>query len=127
MGRLQEKEACLEIRNGRARRTCRNRHLFSYSRLRPPRLTATRGACVNKSFSSVLIGLALCVEAHAATFVVTNTNSGGAGSLRQAITDGVAATVGNAAHDTVITFNIPGAGVHPIRPPSPLPPIKDLL
>jgi hypothetical protein len=82
---------------------------------------------VKKSYSSALIGLAFCVQTHAATFVVSNTNDGGAGSLRQAIIDGVAATVGSAAHDTVITFDIPGTGVHTIRPTSPLPAIKDLL
>ena len=63
--------------------------------------------------------------AHAATFTVTNTNDSGAGSLRQAILDAVAAPT--AAHDHVIAFNIPGAGVHTIRPTSQLPPIKDLL
>lgn len=83
---------------------------------------------MNKSLSTALIGLALfCVDANATTFTVTNTNDSGTGSLRKAITDGVAATVGNAAHDTVIAFNIPGTGVHTIRPTSPLPPIKDLL
>jgi hypothetical protein len=83
---------------------------------------------VNKTFSCALIGaLLFAAKTHAATFTVTNTNDSGAGSLRQAITDGVAATVGNAAHDTVIAFNIPGTGVHTIRAASPLPPIKDLL
>lgn len=79
--------------------------------------------CVSVSLCALLIGAA----ANAATFTVTNTNDTGSGSLRQAIIDGVAATVGNAAHDTVIAFNIPGPGVHTIRPASPLPPIKDLL
>jgi hypothetical protein len=63
--------------------------------------------------------------AQAATFTVTNTNDSGAGSLRQAITDAVAAPT--AAHDNIVAFNIPGAGVHTIRPASPLPPIKDLM
>jgi hypothetical protein len=82
---------------------------------------------VNKSFSSALIGaLLLAAHAHAATFLVTNTNDSGAGSLRQAILDGVAATAA-ANHDTVIAFNIPGAGVHTIHVTSALPPIKDLL
>ena len=62
--------------------------------------------------------------AHAATFTVTNTNDSGAGSLRQAILDAVAAPT--AAHDNVVAFNIPGTGVHTIRPTSQLPPIKDL-
>ena len=79
--------------------------------------------CVSVSLCALLFG----ATANAATFTVTNTNDSGGGSLRQAIIDGVAATVGNVAHDTVIAFNIPGAGVHTIRPTSPLPPIKDLL
>jgi hypothetical protein len=82
---------------------------------------------VIKSFSSALIGAAFfAANAHAATFLVTNTNNSGAGSLRQAILDGVAATT-TANHDTIIAFNIPGAGVHTIRPTSPLPPVKDLV
>jgi hypothetical protein len=63
--------------------------------------------------------------AQAATFTVTNTNDSGAGSLRQAILDAVAAPT--AAHDNVVAFNIPGTGVHTIRPTSQLPPIKDLM
>ncbi|HEY6124940.1 MAG TPA: hypothetical protein VIV63_09820, partial [Steroidobacteraceae bacterium] len=66
----------------------------------------------------------LAGEAVAATFTVTNTNDSGAGSLRQAIVDAVAAPT--AAHDNVVVFNIPGAGVHTIRPLSQLPAIKDL-
>ena len=62
--------------------------------------------------------------ARGATFTVTNTNDSGAGSLRQAITDAVASPT--VAHDHIVVFNIPGAGVHTIRPTSPLPPIKDL-
>jgi hypothetical protein len=61
----------------------------------------------------------------AATFTVTNINDSGAGSLRQAILDAV--NNPTAAHDHVVAFNIPGAGVHTIRPISQLPPIKDLL
>jgi CSLREA domain-containing protein len=56
--------------------------------------------------------------AYFAAFVVTNTNDAGAGSLRQAILDANA----NAGPDD-ITFNIPGAGVHTIKPASPLPEI----
>ncbi len=52
----------------------------------------------------------------AATFTVTNTNDSGPGSLRQAILD---ANESNAGTD-LIAFNIPGAGVHTIRPTSPL-------
>lgn len=53
-----------------------------------------------------------------ATFTVTNTNDSGAGSLRQAITDALAA----AGSDTIV-FNIPGAGVKTIAPLTPLPTI----
>jgi hypothetical protein len=60
----------------------------------------------------------------AATFTVTNTNDVGAGSLRQAIVDAVANP--SVSHDNLIAFDIPGTGVHTIRPASPLPPIKDL-
>jgi probable HAF family extracellular repeat protein len=54
------------------------------------------------------------------TFVVTNTNDSGPGSLRQAILD----TNANPGPDT-ITFDISGAGVHTIRPTSPLPVLTD--
>jgi uncharacterized repeat protein (TIGR01451 family) len=56
-----------------------------------------------------------------ATFVVTNTNDTGAGSLRQAMLDANART---GTLDT-ITFAIPGAGVHTITPASFLPTITD--
>jgi hypothetical protein len=55
--------------------------------------------------------------AHAATFTVTNTNDSGAGSLRAAI---IAA---NGAPGSLITFNIPGVGVHTITPLTTLPAI----
>ena len=68
----------------------------------------------------VLAGLLWAVpnasRVRAAGFVVTNTNNSGAGSLRQAILDANA----TAGVDD-ITFNIPGAGVHTIKPLSPLP------
>jgi len=48
--------------------------------------------------------------ASAADFTVTNTNSAGAGSLAQAITD-----ANNLAGADRILFNIPGAGVHKIN------------
>lgn len=54
----------------------------------------------------------------AATYIVTNTNDSGAGSLRQAILDANA----NAGPDT-ISFSIPGAGVHTITPATALPSI----
>lgn len=51
------------------------------------------------------------------TFTVTNTNDGGAGSLRQAILDSNA----GAANNNNIVFNIAGAGVKTINLLSPLP------
>jgi hypothetical protein len=54
------------------------------------------------------------------SFVVTNTNDSGAGSLRAAITNANA----NAGLN-VITFNIDGGGVHTISPTTPLPTITD--
>jgi uncharacterized repeat protein (TIGR01451 family) len=58
----------------------------------------------------------------AASFVVTNTNDSGAGSLRQAILD----ANGHAGPDT-IAFNIGGGGVRTISPLSPLPNIAETL
>jgi len=54
--------------------------------------------------------------------VVTNTSDSGPGSLRQAILD-------TNAHpgDDLITFAIPGAGVHVIQPSSTLPSITDTV
>jgi hypothetical protein len=60
------------------------------------------------------------VVAQANTYVVTNTNNSGAGTLVQAIIDANA----NPGHDN-ISFNIAGPGVHTISPASPLPPITD--
>jgi hypothetical protein len=57
------------------------------------------------------------------TFTVLNTNDGGAGSLRQAILD-ANDTLSSPGLDT-IAFNIPGDGVHTIRPLSHLPFITD--
>jgi hypothetical protein len=59
-------------------------------------------------------------EVEAASFIVTNTNDSGPGSLRQAILD----TNANPGTDT-IAFNIPGAGPHTIQPASALPTITD--
>ena len=53
-------------------------------------------------------------------FVVTSTADAGAGSLRQAIEDANALPGLDG-----ISFEIPGAGPHTIRPSSPLPPITD--
>jgi len=55
--------------------------------------------------------------ARAGTYVVTNANNAGVGSLREKI---IAA---NADPFSTITFNIPGAGVHTINLTSPLPAI----
>src|SRR5437763_5634451 len=51
------------------------------------------------------------------TFVVTNTNDSGLGSLRQAITDSNASFPPDV---NTISFNIPGAGIQTIAPLSPL-------
>jgi hypothetical protein len=56
------------------------------------------------------------MSASAATFVVTNTNDSGPGSLRQAILDANADAVADQ-----IAFNIPGTGVHTINPTFTLP------
>ncbi|MET0382596.1 MAG: hypothetical protein ABW032_04150, partial [Burkholderiaceae bacterium] len=56
------------------------------------------------------------------TFVVTNTNDAGAGSLRQAILDANA----SAGADTIV-FNIPGAGIEVIAPTSALPTLSDAV
>ena len=57
------------------------------------------------------------------TFTVTNTNDAGAGSLRQAVLD--ANGTPNSGGPDTIAFNIPGTGVHTIRPASDLPQITD--
>src|SRR5579859_5293756 len=52
------------------------------------------------------------------SFVVTNVNDSGPGSLRDAITQ-----ANNNPGPDIITFNIPGTGVQTISPTSALPPI----
>jgi hypothetical protein len=64
--------------------------------------------------------LALAQKPAYATSTVTNTSDGGAGSLRQAILD---ANFTDGA--SVINFNIPGTGVHTIKPSSALPIITE--
>jgi len=59
-------------------------------------------------------------QATVEVFTVINTNDSGPGSLRQAISRANA----HPGFD-IITFNIPGAGVHTIRPLTPLPLITD--
>jgi len=61
-----------------------------------------------------------CVAVALPTFVVTNANDSGAGSLRQAITDA------NSSSDlNLISFNILGRGVHTITPTSAFPNITN--
>ncbi len=60
----------------------------------------------------------VAVTQAAVTFVVTNTNDSGAGSLRQAILDANASPGGD---EVLITFAIPGPGPHTITPLTPLP------
>jgi len=78
-------------------------------------LYAIAGACA-------LVGLSTAGPAGAATFVVTNTDDSGAGSLRDAIT---AANATPAAD--VIKFDIPGAGSHLIAVGSLLPAVTQPL
>jgi len=56
----------------------------------------------------------------AATFIVSNTNASGAGSLQQAILSANATS----GLDTIV-FQIPGSGVHTISPANALPTITD--
>jgi titin len=56
----------------------------------------------------------------AATFVVTNTNDSGPGSLRQAILD-----ANSSPGADLIAFAIPGSGVHTISPQTELPALAD--
>jgi uncharacterized repeat protein (TIGR01451 family) len=71
--------------------------------------------------SLTLVGLLVTFgHASASTFVVTNTNDSGPGSLRQAILDANAR-----GGDDIIAFNILGAGPFVITVASPLPPLDD--
>ncbi len=63
------------------------------------------------------------VSALPATFVVSNTNDSGAGSLRQAILD--ANNNGNPADMDIIEFDIPGSNVHTIELASALPDVNE--
>jgi hypothetical protein len=63
----------------------------------------------------------LVARVSADTFVVTNTNDNGPGSLRQAMTDANAHP--NSSDPDTITFNIPGNGVHTITVSTALPDI----
>ena len=77
-----------------------------------------------KSSLAVLLVIVAALSAHAATFVVTNTNDSGPGSLRQAIVD---ANADNSAPIDEIRFNISGGGLHTIGLLSPLPTIGNVL
>jgi hypothetical protein len=74
----------------------------------------------------ILLLAAASRPACADTFVVSNTNNAGAGSLRQAITDANSKQVtgGSACAGHAITFNIAGSGPHTIQPLSPLPTLR---
>jgi hypothetical protein len=74
---------------------------------------------------SLAVVLFSVASVSADTFVVTNTNDSGPGSLRQAITD--ANTHANGADGDTIRFNIPGGGVHTITLTSALPDITESL
>jgi hypothetical protein len=75
-------------------------------------------APLTRLFLACLIALLWLASLFSTTFPVTNTNDGGAGSLRQAIND----ANGNSGLDT-IAFNIPGTGLHTITPVTQLPSI----
>jgi len=74
------------------------------------------------TLAGLLVSCLTTASLAAATFMVTNTDDLGPGSLRQAIQD-ANATPGL---DT-IAFNIPGAGVHTIAPATLLPQISDVV
>lgn len=83
----------------------------------------TRGLRI--SFLLPLLLVVAVVRASANTFVVTNANDNGPGSLRQAITDANAHP--NSAGVDNIQFNLPGGGVHTITVASGLPDITEGL
>jgi hypothetical protein len=65
---------------------------------------------------ALLMPLVPAATVGAATVVVTNTNDSGGGSLRDAIAQANASPGG-----TIVTFSIPGGGVHRITPTSAMP------
>ena len=69
----------------------------------------------------VALGLS-CAVSPAVTFVVTNANDTGPGSLRQALLDANAAPGAD-----LIQFNLPGSGVRTLAPLTPLPLITNSL
>jgi len=72
--------------------------------------------------ASLLAAILSAFPGAAATFTVVNTADSGPGSLRQALLDANAAP----GLDS-IAFDIPGTGIHTIRPASALPPITGSL
>ena len=74
---------------------------------------------MKKIFTILALLVGSVLSGYAATYIVTNTNDSGAGSLRQAITDANA----NAGAD-IINFNIAGTGPFTISPTSALPSIS---
>ena len=66
-----------------------------------------------------VVSIVFVTRANAATFIVTNTNDSGAGSLREAISD--ANANGNPSVMDVIEFSIPGSGVKTIAVTTALP------
>jgi hypothetical protein len=75
---------------------------------------------VNQRTLLAALSLSAAEIASATTFTVTNTNDAGAGSLRQALADANATPGADR-----IVFNVPGSGVHTIRPLSQLPALTD--
>ncbi len=76
-------------------------------------------------FPTLILNAAVLISASVAfgdTFVVSNINDSGTGSLREAINQANA----NAGPDT-IEFDIPGAGPHTIQPTTGLPEITDTV
>src|SRR5215510_9799617 len=91
----------------------------------PRTVLITASVCLITIFASVILVAAHkdeSVTATAQSFEVTNNNSDGAGSLREAITN----ANGTPGVDT-ITFNIPGAGVKVISLSTSLPDITDQI
>jgi hypothetical protein len=91
----------------------------------PPREDCTHSPRTLLSRLTIALAMAASLlgsahPARAATFIVTTTDDGGAGSLRQAMLDANAAP----GLDT-ISFNIPGDGVRVIAVTSALPEVTD--
>ncbi|MFQ5627274.1 MAG: hypothetical protein ACE5I1_00825 [bacterium] len=79
-----------------------------------------RIAAIKMFLAAFMLLICAVSTVKANTFTVTNTNDGGAGSLRQAIID----ANNNPGKDTIV-FDISGTGPYTIQPTSPLPDITD--